>query len=193
MGLELNSIVLQAKKGDNKAMETIIEKFTPFILKQCKNIYIKGYEFEDLIQIGEISLINAVKLFEVEKKKDFAGYAICSIKNNYKSEIRQKCKFNYEISLNSSDNIYNMIELFPSEEVIEEDYIRKMDAMQLYTSLRKLAKEDQELIEWVYLKQKSIKSFAKIKNLRYETCVRRKKAILMNLRNMLKNQVEISL
>lgn len=184
MNLELNSIVLQAKKGDNKAMKTIIEKFTPFILKQCKNIYIKDYEFEDLIQIGQISLINAVKHFKIEKKKDFTGYAICSIKNNYKCEIRQKCKFNYEISLNSSNNIYNMTEMFPSAEVIEDDYISKMEAKQLYTCLRKLAKEDQELIEWIYLKQKSIKSFSQIQGIRYETCVRRKKAILMKLRNM---------
>jgi len=175
MDLELNSIVLRAKKGDNKAMTKIIEKFTPFILKQCKSIYIKDYEIEDLIQIGQMSLINAVKHFKIENKKDFAGYAICSIKNNYNCEIRQRCKFNYEISLNSSQNIYNMIELFPSEEVIEDDYIYKMQVKQLYSFLGKLTKEDKELIEWIYLKQKSIKSFAKIKDLRYETCIRRKK------------------
>lgn len=186
MDLELNSIVLRAKKGDNKAMTKIIEKFTPFILKQCKSIYIKDYEIEDLIQIGQMSLINAVKHFKIENKKDFAGYAICSIKNNYNCEIRQRCKFNYEISLNSSQNIYNMIELFPSEEVIEDDYIYKMQVKQLYSFLGKLTKEDKELIEWIYLKQKSIKSFAKIKDLRYETCIRRKKVILLKLRNMFK-------
>lgn len=184
MDLELNSIVLQAKKGDNKAMEKIIEKFTPFILKQCKNIYIKDYEIEDLIQIGQISLVNAVKNFKIEKKKDFTGYAICSIKNNYKCEIRQKCKFNYEISLNSSDNICNMIEMLPSDEIIEDDYISKLDAQYLYTCLGKLVKEDRELIEWIYLKQKSIKKFSEIKGIKYETCVRRKKTILMKMRNM---------
>lgn len=184
MDLELNSIVLQAKKGDNKAMEKIIEKFTPFILKQCKNIYIKDYEIEDLIQIGQISLVNAVKNFKIEKKKDFTGYAICSIKNNYKCEIRQKCKFNYEISLNSSDNICNMIEMLPSDEIIEDDYISKLDAQYLYTCLAKLVKEDRELIEWIYLKQKSIKKFSEIKGIKYETCVRMKKTILMKLRNM---------
>lgn len=69
MDLELNSIVLRAKKGDNEAMTKIIEKFTPFILKQCKNIYIKDYEIEDLIQIGRISLMNAVKHFKIDNKK----------------------------------------------------------------------------------------------------------------------------
>jgi len=186
MDLELNSIVLRAKKGDNEAMTKIIEKFTPFILKQCKNIYIKDYEIEDLIQIGRISLMNAVKHFKIENKKDFTGYAICSIKNNYNYEIRQRCKFNYEISLNSSQSIYNMIEMFPSAEVIEDDYIYKMQIKQLYTFLGKLTKDDMELIEWVYLKQNNIKSFAKMKDLRYETCIRRKKVILMNLRNMFK-------
>lgn len=188
MDLKLNSTVLQAKKGDENAMRTIIEKFTPFIIKQCKNIYIKDYEIEDLIQIGEISLINAVKHFKVENKKDFTGYAICSIKNNYKCEIRQKCKFNYEISLNSNQNLYNMIEMFPSLEVIEDDYICKMQTEQLYLYLKKLDKHDQELIEWVYLQQKKIKSFANIKHLRYETCIRRKKTILKTLRNMFKEE-----
>lgn len=186
MDLKLNSTVLQAKKGDINAMRIIIEKFTPFIIKQCKNIFIKDYEIEDLIQIGAISLINAVKHFKVENKKDFTGYAICSIKNNYKCEIRQKCKFNYEISLNSNQNIYNMIEMFPSSEVIEDDYVRKMQIEQLYMYLKRLPRDDQELIEWIYLKQKSVKSFAQMKDLKYETCIRRKKSILRTLRNMFK-------
>ena len=186
MDLELNSIVLRAKEGDNKAMTKIIEKFKPFILKQCNSIYIKDYEKEDLIQIGLMSLINAVKHFKLENKKDFTGYAICTIKNNYNCEIRQKCKFNYEISLNTNQNIYNMIEMFPSAEVIENDYIRKLQIKQLYIFLGKLTKDDQELIDWIYLKQRSVKSFANMKDLRYETCVRRKNAILIKLRNMYK-------
>jgi RNA polymerase sporulation-specific sigma factor len=186
MDIKLTSIVIQAKEGNSNAMMTVIEKFTPFILKQCKNIYIKDYEIEDLIQIGVISLINAVKHFKVENKKDFTGYAICSIKNNYKSEIRQKCRFKYEISLNSSSNIYNMIEMFPSPEVIEDDCLSKMQVQQLHTYIRRLEVEDQELIQWVYIKQKSVKSFSRMKDLGYEACIRRKKAIIKKLRSMFK-------
>ena len=52
--MELENLVDLAKIGDKEALEEILIRFKPLLLKLSKATYIRGYENEDLIQTGYI-------------------------------------------------------------------------------------------------------------------------------------------
>jgi len=59
--VKLLPIVMQAKAGDKKAMEEIIDLYMPLILKHCKNENLQIDE--DCMQYLIINLIYAIKKF----------------------------------------------------------------------------------------------------------------------------------
>ena len=71
--------VVQAKKGDKEALREIIVSFTPFVIKTARGIYVKGCDEDDLIQIGRMSIMKAVSMFDVSKGKGFISYVTNSV------------------------------------------------------------------------------------------------------------------
>lgn len=184
--MELETLVIKAKAGDNSAYEEIFNRFNRFIYKTCIGIYISGYEMEDMIQLGNITLMKAVQKFDSSKNKSFTAYATSAIKNNYFYEIRQKSKLNSECSLsNETEDGLEFIDTIASEENIEEDLLLKEDISALKTALSKLSSEEQELIEYVYFKEGKLSDYARDRNINYITLVKLKDRILKKLRKML--------
>lgn len=58
----LKNIMIKAKNGDSEAIEEIIEKFKPLIIKKS---IIYGYFDEDCYQECVLSIIKSIKKFEV--------------------------------------------------------------------------------------------------------------------------------
>lgn len=187
--MDLDKLVLEAKKGSETAMEEIVSKFKGFIYKASKEIYISGYDLEDLLQIGYESLIKAVMKYDRSKNNNFTSYAIRAINNNYFYEIRQKSRYNSETSLNKEiDEDLNLIDLFATEECIEEDYIIREEHEQLREAIKLLKAEERELIEYVYINEGRLVDYAKLKNIKYVTCVKFKDRILCKLRKTIKEK-----
>ena len=55
------------------------KKLYSFCYKGARGIYVKGCEFEDLIQIGRMSIMKAVSMFDVSKGKGFISYVTNSV------------------------------------------------------------------------------------------------------------------
>ena len=125
--------------------DVLIEKYQPLIKKICKKyLYLGktvGYEYDDLIQIANIGLLEAIKYFKDKKNVLFYTYINSCIDNKIKIELRKQLT-NKRKTLNNTisyDEIYDgsnkplieMIEdkdnLSPYEELIlkelEEKYI----------------------------------------------------------------------
>ncbi len=184
--MELEDLVMKAKNGDSTAHEEIFNRFKGYIYKTCIGIYISGYDMNDLIQLGNITLIKAIKKFDPLKNKSFTPYATSAIRNNYFYEIRQKSKFNAECSINQeTEEGLEFIENIASSCNIEEDLLHKEKLAQLSTALSKLQPNERELIEYVYLKEGKLIDYAKIRNMKYATCFKHKDRILKKLRRML--------
>ncbi len=60
--------------GNLKAMESLIEKYNPLVIKIAKRYANYNLELEDLIQYGKIALIKAIKSYNPENGK-FISYA----------------------------------------------------------------------------------------------------------------------
>lgn len=74
--------------------ELMIEKYKPIVIGLSKKyLYLAkniGYEFEDLIQIGNMAIFEAIKYFQDNKRVLFYTYVVKCIENKIKTEIRSQ-------------------------------------------------------------------------------------------------------
>ena len=81
-------LLIQAKKGDKNARDILVEKnlgLVRFIVKRFQN---RGYDMEDLFQIGCIGLVKAVDQFDTEYNVKFSTYAVPLITGEIKRFLR---------------------------------------------------------------------------------------------------------
>lgn len=81
-------LLLQAKKGDGNARDAVVEKnlgLVHFIVKRFQN---RGYDVEDLFQIGCIGLVKAVDQFDEKYGVKFSTYAVPLITGEIKRFLR---------------------------------------------------------------------------------------------------------
>lgn len=96
---EENRLLILKESGDVSATEKLIEhnlRLVAYIAKKFENA---GIEFEDLISIGAIGLIKAVRTFKVDKNIRLATYASRCIENEILMQIRKTSKIKNDISL----------------------------------------------------------------------------------------------
>lgn len=81
-------LLIQAKKGDKNARDILVENnlgLVRFIVKRFQN---RGYDMEDLFQIGCIGLVKAVDQFDMEYNVKFSTYAVPLITGEIKRFLR---------------------------------------------------------------------------------------------------------
>lgn len=183
--MELKELVIKAKANNIDAKEEILSRFKPFIIKQCNKIYLKDYTFDDLVQTSYISLLNAIKKFDINND-NFTAYATISIKNNLNYLIRQKAKINYDISIfkETGENI-EFIDTLKDDFEIEKSYFHKEAVSALINAIKTLPKEERYIIENLYFYNKSLKDLSTELKIKYITLAKRKERILKKLKRLL--------
>ena len=77
-----------AKKGDNDAMNKLIEINLPLVASISKKFLNRGYEYEDIFQIGSIGLVKAINNFDLNFNVKFSTYAVPMIIGEIKRFLR---------------------------------------------------------------------------------------------------------
>lgn len=77
-----------AKKGDNDAMNKLIEMNLPLVASISKKFLNRGYEYEDIFQIGSIGLVKAINNFDSNFNVKFSTYAVPMIIGEIKRFLR---------------------------------------------------------------------------------------------------------
>ena len=77
-----------AQENNEEAMETLIKNNSGLIWNIVKRFVGRGYELEDLYQIGSIGLIKAIKRFDVSLDVQLSTYAVPYIMGEIKRFIR---------------------------------------------------------------------------------------------------------
>lgn len=77
-----------AQENNEEAMELLIKNNSGLIWNIVKRFIGRGYEAEDLYQIGSIGLIKAIKRFDVELEVQLSTYAVPYIMGEIKRFIR---------------------------------------------------------------------------------------------------------
>ena len=81
-------LIERTKKGDKESQELIIEKNIGLVWSIVKRFQNRGYEPEDLFQIGCIGLIKAINKFDTSFNVKFSTYAVPMIIGEVKRFIR---------------------------------------------------------------------------------------------------------
>ena len=81
-------LIRQAKEGNKKAQEILVEENTGLIWSVVKRFQGRGYDKEDLFQIGSIGLLKCIDNFDPERKVKFSTYAVPLIMGEIKRFLR---------------------------------------------------------------------------------------------------------
>lgn len=81
-------LISKSQSGDKKARELLIENNLGLVHHIVKRFLGRGYDAEDLFQIGSIGLIKAIDKFNLEYKVCFSTYAVPMITGEIKRFLR---------------------------------------------------------------------------------------------------------
>ena len=84
----MNELIKRAQNGDEKAMTKIIEENVGLVLSIVRRFLNRGYEKEDLFQIGCLGFVKAIKRFDLECGNKLSTYAVTMIIGEIKRFLR---------------------------------------------------------------------------------------------------------
>lgn len=164
-------LVKLAKKGDENAENTLLERYKDLVVKISRSYFIIGGELEDIVQEGMIGLYKAIKNFS-ENKSTFKTFAVTCIKHQIQSAIKKaNTKKNspltnsiplQKFSENSDDSdeflpVNLIFQVAPDEKIINhENYINLLNTIK-----NTLSKKEYIVLKY-YLSGYSYKEIAKI-------------------------------
>lgn len=85
---ETTVLLTQAQAGDREAREVLIEKNLGLVHHIVKRFLGRGYDAEDLFQIGSIGLMKAIDKFDLSYDVKFSTYAVPMIAGEIKRFLR---------------------------------------------------------------------------------------------------------
>lgn len=80
-------LAVKAKEGDEKAREQLIKANLKFVVSVAKQLERKGVKVEDLINEGNIGLIESVESFDPSRGFKFISYAVWKIRQKMQAYI----------------------------------------------------------------------------------------------------------
>ncbi|MCH5337270.1 MAG: SigB/SigF/SigG family RNA polymerase sigma factor [Acetatifactor sp.] len=85
---ELSVLIARSQAGESKAREVLIEKNLGLVHHIVRRFAGRGYDLEDLFQIGTIGLIKAIDNFDLKLGVKFSTYAVPMITGEIKRFLR---------------------------------------------------------------------------------------------------------
>ncbi len=181
----------KSKDGDNLSKEKLIEEFRPFIRNLSRKTFIHGYDKDDIENECYKNLFKCLNSYNLEKHR-FVAYATNGIKNNLNDLIRKtKNRDNSEGSstLILSDNLEHTL---PSNNLnLEEILCNKCDLEILKTAIKNLTEEEQELIDFIFFKNNTVRLYSNLKNMCYSTAAKRKMDVVKKIGRIISGFKEV--
>lgn len=145
------ALIEQAHKGDKKAREALVEENLGLVHHIVKRFQGRGYDSEDLFQIGSIGLMKAIDHFDTSFEVRFSTYAVPMIAGEVKRFLRddgmvkvsRTLKENaYKVAMATNELLQRYGRTPTFEEVLKETGLRDEDAV--------LAMEASSEVESIY-------------------------------------------
>jgi RNA polymerase sporulation-specific sigma factor len=81
-------LIKLSQQGNNEAMDKLMEINMPLVTSISKKFLNRGYEYDDISQIGSIGLVKAIKNFDTKFNVKFSTYAVPMIIGEIKRFLR---------------------------------------------------------------------------------------------------------
>lgn len=86
---EINESVVKAKQGDMQSMDNILNYFKPKVVAICREYFLIGADFDDILQEGMIGLYKAILGYEQDKNENFSSFASLCIHRHVQNAVRR--------------------------------------------------------------------------------------------------------
>ena len=83
-----NDLLILASKGDEEAIESLIKNNLGLVRSIAVRFKDRGVEYEDLVQIGSMGMLKAIRSFDFDKGTAFSTYAVPLIIGEIRRFIR---------------------------------------------------------------------------------------------------------
>ena len=155
----MNELIWQAQNGSKEAMSILIQSNVGLVWNVVKRFNNRGYEKEDLFQVGCIGLVKAIRRFDDEYETQLSTYAVQMIIGEIKRFImddvpikvsRSLKELAYRIELLQSENIKKGKETLSIQElstllnVSKEEIVLSLESQEYIESLDKKVYDDDE-------------------------------------------------
>lgn len=155
---EMRFLLQKAKKGDKEAREKLVNCNLKLVFTLIKRFQNRGYELEDLFQVGCIGLIKAIDKFDFNFDVKFSTYAVPMIIGEIRRFLRDDSSL--KVSRSIKENAYKIqkkrehliakMDREPSiGEIAEElglpreEVVNVLEAIQTPVSLYEILREDE--------------------------------------------------
>lgn len=133
---EINNKILQAQRGDTDAENFLVENNIGLVRSVVKRFQNRGCEYDDLVQIGSIGLLKAIKKFDFSYNVKFSTYAIPMIIGEIKRFLRDDGMIKVSRNLKEIANKAHI-----AKEALEKDFGREPTIAEI-ASVLEIPKED---------------------------------------------------
>jgi RNA polymerase sporulation-specific sigma factor len=133
---EINNKILQAQSGDTDAENFLVENNIGLVRSVVKRFQNRGCEYDDLVQIGSIGLLKAIKKFDFSYNVKFSTYAIPMIIGEIKRFLRDDGMIKVSRNLKEIANKAHI-----AKEALEKDFGREPTITEI-ASVLEIPKED---------------------------------------------------
>lgn len=180
-----NEMVKKAKTGDEKALGEIVESLQPLLISSIRRYYNKPKEYDDLMQDGNLKIIESINDYDLDKGVHFLGYIKMNIKFLYLDKHKQK--IHQSLNEQLGDGEREMMDLLVGEEIdFLEDIIMGEDREILKKALSQLTPKQRQIIELYYGRNMSIGDIGEKLDIAYRTVVNTKTRALEKMGSVLK-------
>lgn len=179
-----SELVKRARAGEVEAVEEIIKRLQPLLIASIRRYYNKPEEYEDLMQDGNMKIIQSINTFDEGKGVHFLGY----IKMNIRFLYLDKHKERIHQSLNErvGEGEVEIVDLLEGEEV---DFLGSLMEGERHEELRRalgsLTRRQGEVVELFYGRGLAIGEIANSLGISYRTVVNTKTRALEKMRKWL--------
>lgn len=135
-------LIQEAQSGNNLALEELVKNNQRLIWSVVRRFYDRGYDFEDLFQIGAIGFVKAIKNFDISYETKLSTYAVPLIIGEIKRFIRDDGFI--KVSRRIKELRYKVYEI----ENENEKHGRETDINELITKLAITKEELMEVLEF---------------------------------------------
>lgn len=140
------------RSGDPNAAETIIRHNLRLVAHIVKKYYASPADQDDLISVGTIGLIKAVRTFDGERQARFSTYASKCIENEIRMHFRKGKKEGSTISLQETletakdESALTLSDVLQDPLCMEEDYEKQDEARRLRQLIERLDARERQIL-----------------------------------------------
>lgn len=173
--MEIVELIEKAKLGDIESMEGILQFFKPKVNAICREYFLIGADFDDILQEGMIGLYKAVQNYDKIKNDNFAKFASMCIHRQIQSAVKianakKNMPLNDYFSINTEGAIESdgersaQIILVTKDRIVEKISLQKEKNSYIINKIKESLSSEQYKILILYLNGYSYGEIAEISN-----------------------------